>query len=143
MLTFGVTVLPDPPHTRFLELMPDDVQAPLAHIRLGAVLLKRERMDDAARSFARALEMRPNDPHALEGYAQALAQLDRIPEAVEAFGRLVVVSPQDARERAVGVLREGLRDYLDSDLAVQFGIGRAVNLAHSAGAQRRTDLVLA
>ncbi len=83
-------------YQRFLELMSTDVQAPLAHIRLGAVLLKRGRMDDAARSFATALEMRPADPHALGGYAQALVQLDRIPEAVEAFGRLVAVTPQDA-----------------------------------------------
>ncbi len=41
----------------------------------------------------------------------------------------------------VGIVRDGREQNLDRDLAVQFRIARAIDLAHAAGAQRRDDFV--
>ena len=46
----------------------------------------------------------------------------------------------EPRER-VGIGRDGLRQHLDRDVAIQLPVARAVDLPHSARAQRREDLV--
>jgi hypothetical protein len=48
-----------------------------------------------------------------------------------------------AREpgEAFGVERERLGENLDGDLAIEPGVGRAIDLAHAAGAERGLDLV--
>ena len=42
---------------------------------------------------------------------------------------------------ALGIVRDGGEQNLDRDLAVQFRIARAIDLAHAAGAERRDDFV--
>ena len=58
------------------ERQPNDVQAPVAHIRLGITLRQVGKLPDAARSLEAALAMTPADPDALGAYAEVLVQLE-------------------------------------------------------------------
>ena len=46
----------------------------------------------------------------------------------------------EARQR-IGIVRDGLRQDLDRDVAVELPVPRLVHLAHAARAERRQDLV--
>ena len=43
--------------------------------------------------------------------------------------------------QTVGVVREGLGQRLDRDVAAESRVARAIDLTHAAGAERREDLV--
>jgi len=58
------------------------------HTSAGTALMRRKRPMDALRHYATALTLSPRDEAALLGRAQALAALDRRPEAADAFHAL-------------------------------------------------------
>ena len=120
MLTFGVTVLPDPPHTRFLELMQLAEAARLRlrlDVRLAHPLARRVPAPDAARvadgeAEVRALRHEPGDARA-DGDRQlvrdAACNLGRTRGAGHRQGRLGAARDRPAaREdgRVRGVLRD-------------------------------------
>src|SRR5437016_1942526 len=43
---------------------------------------------------------------------------------------------------AIGILREGIRDHLDRDIAVEFGVGGAVYRPHAAFAELARDSIV-
>ena len=51
------------------------------------------------------------------------------------------LASRSKRARAVGVVGEAVGEDLDRDVAVEPRVARPVDLAHSAGAERRQDLV--
>ena len=44
---------------------------------------------------------------------------------------------------AIGIVREGLGQHLDRDVAIQPRIARAIDLAHAARAEQRQDFICA
>ena len=77
-------------------------------VHLGQLYLQLKRPADAASKFANALEVQPNEPHALLGFAESL-DAQKKPEAADAFRKYLAVQPADAaaRARLVHLLMEG------------------------------------
>jgi tetratricopeptide (TPR) repeat protein len=79
------------------------------HSSAGTALLRRRRPADAIRHFEVALAMAPHDEAALLGRAQALAALDRRPEAADAWDLLAEVRAGSGKlSDAVDAARRGL-----------------------------------
>ncbi len=81
----------------------------LPHASIGGILVKMDRLDDAAAAFDRALGLVPRDEAALRGLAdlqlrtghrsEAAATLDRLADSLDALGRLADAT--DAARRAL------------------------------------------
>jgi tetratricopeptide (TPR) repeat protein len=79
------------------------------HTSAGTALLRRKRAADALRYYASALAIAPRDEAALLGRAQALAALDRRPEAADGFDTLAEVRAASGKlADAVDAARRGL-----------------------------------
>ena len=79
------------------------------HSSAGTALLRRRRPADAIRHYEVALAMAPHDEAALLGRAQALAALDRRPEAADAYDLLAEVRAGAGKlSDAVDAARRGL-----------------------------------
>jgi len=79
------------------------------HTSAGTALLRGKRPADALRHYAAALRLSARDDAALLGRAQALADLDRRPEAADAFDALADVrAAADRLADAVDAARRGL-----------------------------------
>jgi tetratricopeptide (TPR) repeat protein len=82
-------------YRRYLELMPDDVQAPDGYIRLGIVLLQQNELIDAQAALEQALRMRPQNADARQAYGVTLMQLGRLEDATRELQRYVELAPED------------------------------------------------
>ena len=81
----------------------------LPHASIGGILVKMDRLDDAAAAYDRALALAPRDESALRGLAElqvrtghrseAAATLDRLADSLDAAGRLADAT--DAARRAL------------------------------------------
>lgn len=79
------------------------------HTSAGTALLRRKRPADALNHYTTALRLSARDDAALLGRAQALADLDRRPEAADAFDTLAEVrAAGDRVADAVDAARRGL-----------------------------------
>ena len=79
------------------------------HASAGTALMRRRRPADALRHYGVALSLAPRDEAALLGRAQALAALDRRPEAADAFDALAEVRASSGKlADAVDAARRGL-----------------------------------
>lgn len=84
-------------------------ERPTPHSSAGTALLRRRRPADALRHYDVALSLAPRDEAGLLGRAQALAALDRRPEAADAFDTLAEVRAEGGRlADAVEAARRGL-----------------------------------
>lgn len=84
-------------------------ERPTPHTSAGTALLRRRRPADALRHYGVALSIVPRDEAALLGRAQALAALDRRPEAADAFDTLAEVRAGRGKlADAVEAARRGL-----------------------------------
>jgi tetratricopeptide (TPR) repeat protein len=66
------------------------------HAQLGWTLMQAHRLDEAAASFATALQMDPSDPLALAGMGEIRLTGDRYAEAAEFFRRSIAAKTPDA-----------------------------------------------
>jgi tetratricopeptide (TPR) repeat protein len=82
-------------YRRYLELMPDDVQAPDGYIRLGIVLMQQNELTDAQAALEQALRMRPQNADARQAYGVTLMQLGRLEAATRELQRYVELAPED------------------------------------------------
>lgn len=79
------------------------------HTSAGTALLRRKRPGDAVRHYEAALRLAPREEAALLGRAQALAALDRRPEAADAFDALAEARALTGKlADAVDAARRGL-----------------------------------
>ncbi len=79
------------------------------HTSAGTALMRRKRPADALRHYTAALSLSPRDEAALLGRAQALAALDRRPEAANAFDALAELRATNGKlADAVDAARRGL-----------------------------------
>jgi tetratricopeptide (TPR) repeat protein len=79
------------------------------HASAGTALMRRKRPADALRHYSAALALAPRDETAMLGRAQALAALDRRPEAADAFDALAEIRASSGRlADAVDAARRGL-----------------------------------
>jgi tetratricopeptide (TPR) repeat protein len=80
----------------FLNRRPDDQQAPEAHVRLGAVLNKLERFDEAIKTLDRAVWMRPRSADARFELANALLGNQQYKEAATQYVEHLQLAPGHA-----------------------------------------------
>lgn len=75
---------------------------------MGTLLLAKRQLEQARKAFLDALRMKPNDPLALLGLGNTYFELGRKDEALEAFHKVLEVSPgvHDALEN-IRVLKAG------------------------------------
>jgi Flp pilus assembly protein TadD len=87
-----------------VRLDPSDVET-LLH--LAGLYLQLKRPADAEAKFRRALEIQPNEPHALAGLAQSL-DAQKKADAAEAYKKYLAVQPSDSavRSRLIRLLLE-------------------------------------
>jgi tetratricopeptide (TPR) repeat protein len=79
------------------------------HTSAGTALMRRKRAADALRHYTAAITLSPRDEAALLGRAQALAALDRRPEAANAFDALAELRATNGKlADAVDAARRGL-----------------------------------
>jgi Flp pilus assembly protein TadD len=78
------------------RLDPKDAEA-LTH--LGIILYRNKRPAEAEAKFRDVLQLQPQSPAALQGLAQSL-DVQKKPEAVEAYRKYLAVQPNDAAARA-------------------------------------------
>lgn len=79
------------------------------HTSAGTALMRRKRPADALRHYTAALALSPRDEAASLGRAQALAALDRRPEAANAFDALAELRASNGKlADAVDAARRGL-----------------------------------
>jgi hypothetical protein len=72
------------------------------HVVRGIALMKLDRLEDAALSFGKVLELRPDEPNTLHRYGQCLFRTGRGEEAVGYFARDFELHPsEDSGYRAV------------------------------------------
>ncbi len=84
-------------------------ERPTPHASAGTALLRRKRPADALRFYEAALRVAPRDETSLLGRAQALAALDRRPDAADAFDALADVRAVGGKlADAVDAARRGL-----------------------------------
>lgn len=124
----------------------------LPHASVGGILVKMNRLDDAAAAYGRALGLAPHDEAALRGLAEvhartgrrtdAAATLDRLADTLDSAGRLADAT--DAARRAlelaesrdrrtqVEVLVGRLRETPGSDEAGQRALDQALRLLEPA-----------
>ena len=112
----------------------------LPHTSLGSVFMKLGRTEDAVAAFSTALDRAPRDETALQGRADALAELGRRAEAAEAYGVLAealdgtgrAAEALDAARRAIELAEsKELRRHLES-LAVRLREGQPDDAAQAA-----------
>ncbi len=112
----------------------------LPHTSLGSVFMKLGRTEDAVAAFSTALDRAPRDETALQGRADALAELGRRAEAAEAYGVLAEVldgagraaEALDTARRAIELAEsKELRRHLES-LAVRLREGQPDDAAQAA-----------
>src|SRR5688572_1407674 len=71
---------------------------PAAQVNLGLAALNRQEkrfLEEAERSFRKALQLEPESPHALVPLAVLLRHLERNPEALEVLERAAKADPAD------------------------------------------------
>lgn len=79
------------------------------HTSAGTALMRRKRPGDAVRHFSAAVRLAPRDEGALTGRAQALAAIDRRPQAADAYDALAEVQSANGKlADAVDSARKGL-----------------------------------
>jgi len=79
------------------------------HTSAGTALMRRKRPGDAVRHFTAAVRLAPRDEGALAGRAQALAAIDRRPQAADAYDALAEVQAANGKlADAVDSARKGL-----------------------------------
>lgn len=79
----------------------DDSQTTPQHraevaFKLGRVLLRLERFEEALSSLEQCLELEPNHAEALNLYGNALVALGRFAEALESYQKLLLILPDNA-----------------------------------------------
>jgi tetratricopeptide (TPR) repeat protein len=67
--------------------------SPEAHINLGLVYTRLNRMDDAIRELETALALKPESPPALLGIARCYVNKGNVQKALELFRRVVLAAP--------------------------------------------------
>ena len=77
------------------------------HTSAGTALLRRKRAAEALRHYTVAIHLSPRDEAALLGRAQALAALERRPEAADAFDTLAEFAPPPASSPTRSTRRVG------------------------------------
>lgn len=88
-----------------VQLAPED---PLAWYNLGLILYTRKSYQDSASSLAKALQLQGNYANALFVLGLALYELDRYPEAIEAFEQVATLNPDDPTpKKAVANVKAG------------------------------------
>lgn len=116
---------------RALEADPGNVRA-LGH--LGNMYLEEQRYDLAATVFARAVEMRPNQPRLRQGYITALFALGHYEAGLVQTDALLAMEPGKASHRAMaGLLWLGLGRVDEARQALE----QAVELDPGEAAYRR------
>lgn len=124
----------------------------LPHASVGGILVKMNRLDDAAAAYDRALGLAPNDEAALRGLAEvhartgrrtdAAAALDRLADTLDAAGRLAdatdaarraleLAESRDRRTQVEGLVGR-LRDMPGSDEVGQRALDQALRLLEPA-----------
>jgi tetratricopeptide (TPR) repeat protein len=79
------------------------------HTSAGTALMRRKRPADAVRHYTTAIRLAPRDEAALTGRAQALAALDKRPQAADAYDALADVQAMNGKlADAVDSARKGL-----------------------------------
>jgi tetratricopeptide (TPR) repeat protein len=79
------------------------------HTSAATALMRRKRPADALRHYTAALALAPRDEASMLGRAQALAALDRRPEAADAYDRLAELRAANGKlSDAVDAARRGL-----------------------------------
>ncbi|WP_172196451.1 tetratricopeptide repeat protein [Saccharibacillus qingshengii] len=110
-----------------LHLMGDDEKAEIdwaslvgrypqerdALMRLADLMLESDRASDALRLYQRALDLLPNDPHALLGLARCYRELERFAESFQVCELALLLEPSDIE------LRIRLLELLEQDLERQ------------------------
>src|SRR5262249_18518438 len=69
-------------------------ESTVAHTHLGVALLKRESFETAEQHFRRALQLAPNNPHALYNLGTALVGQGKMDEAVDQYREAVRRHPE-------------------------------------------------
>jgi tetratricopeptide (TPR) repeat protein len=78
-------------------------QHPNLHVKLGRLLDKAKRPDQAVAAYRQAFEVGPNNPYAYAELAQALARQGNSDEALAVYVRYVAANPEDgAAQHALG-----------------------------------------
>ena len=67
------------------------------HTSAGTALMRRKRPADAVRHYTTAMRLAPRDEAALSGRAQALAAIDRRPQAADAYDALAEVQAANGK----------------------------------------------
>ena len=89
-----------------VDIQPD---SPEAHMNLGNLLHHQPgQLDNAIAQFQKAVELQPNDPQAHNNLANALAEEDRVPDALPHYFRALEIRP-DYAEAHFGLGRILLR----------------------------------
>jgi Flp pilus assembly protein TadD len=70
---------------------------PATYYLLADVLLKQQKLSEAVPHFRKAIEMSPGDVEARIGLGQALAGLDRLPEAARELEQAARLAPDEPR----------------------------------------------
>ncbi len=87
----------------------------LAHNNLGAVLVDREKYEEAIPHFAEALRIKPNYADAHYNLANALARQGKVQEAIEHHQAALQITPGDVRTKnRLGVLLAGQGRYREA-----------------------------
>lgn len=93
-----------------------DPSAASYHNNMGRTLAGSGKFEDAARCFARAVELAPANPEGHNNLGIALREMRRFDEAISAFGRAIAIRPDYAE--AYYNLGNALRDYQKREDAV-------------------------
>jgi tetratricopeptide (TPR) repeat protein len=75
---------------REVELLLSD---PVGWHRLGSILLRQQRFEDASAAFHRAFQLDPQDVESLQNLAQSLAALGRHEDAIREYRRALAMKP--------------------------------------------------
>jgi Flp pilus assembly protein TadD/2-polyprenyl-3-methyl-5-hydroxy-6-metoxy-1,4-benzoquinol methylase len=90
-------------------LAADSRHYPEVHMNLGLALLQLGKLDDAATSYRRALELRPNDIEGLLNLGNILGDLGRPDEAMACYRKALVIKPDFPDvHNSLGVTLHGL-----------------------------------
>src|SRR5262249_19269542 len=76
-----------------VALKPDDSGA---HINLGHILARQDKLDEAAASYEQALRLKPDDPEAHNNLGIVLGKLNRLDEAAARFRQALGLKPDHA-----------------------------------------------
>lgn len=81
---------------KVIESVPESERSPKMEFALGAVYEQLKRPKDAIAAYRRAVDLDPEDAHALGALAQALLNDNQLDEALKVYRQMAAADPEDA-----------------------------------------------